>query len=126
MREIYERNSPAVSREGEGGCSPGTRTEILQQPVVKSMWRASLWRSMGKKRSTCSPWRSPSRASFLAGPPRRPMVEQRVRGGLHPIERTHIGAIHAELQLMGRIHVEKVHGGLSPMGMTPPWIRTTA
>jgi len=34
---------------------------------------------------------------------------------------THAGAVCEELQLAGRIHIGKVHGGLSPVGGTPCW-----
>ncbi|KAK4832383.1 hypothetical protein QYF61_022238 [Mycteria americana] len=47
------------------------------------------------------------------------MLEQSVPEGLHPIGRTHAGAVLEELQPMGRTHVGEVRGGLSPLGGTP-------
>ena len=42
-----------------------------------------------------------------------PTLEQPVPEGLHPMESTHTGAVHKELQPKGRTDVEKDHGGLS-------------
>ena len=47
------------------------------------------------------------------------MLEQSIPEGLHPVERTHAGAVCEELQPMGRTHVGEVHGGLSPCGRDP-------
>ena len=49
------------------------------------------------------------------------MLEQSVPEGLHPVEghMTHAGAVHEELQPMGRTHFGEVCGGLSPMGRSP-------
>uniref|UniRef100_A0A8C0C1L8 Amyloid beta precursor protein binding family A member 1 n=1 Tax=Buteo japonicus TaxID=224669 RepID=A0A8C0C1L8_9AVES len=51
------------------------------------------------------------------------MLEQCVPEGLHPTEGTHAGAVREKLQPVGRIHIEEVHGGLSPMGGTTHWSR---
>ncbi|KAK4831704.1 hypothetical protein QYF61_018756, partial [Mycteria americana] len=51
------------------------------------------------------------------------MLEQSVPEGLHPLERTHAGAVREELQPVGRTHIGEVHGGLSPVGGTPRWSR---
>jgi len=41
-------------------------------------------------------------------------VEQPVPEGLHPMEGTHAGAVHEELQLVGRTHIGEVCDELSP------------
>jgi len=41
------------------------------------------------------------------------MLEQSVPEGLHPIKRTHAGAVREEQQPVGRIHIGEVHGRLS-------------
>ncbi|OPJ73590.1 hypothetical protein AV530_005913 [Patagioenas fasciata monilis] len=48
-----------------------------------------------------------ARAGFLAGPVAHggPMLEQSVPEGLYPMERTHAGEVHKELQPMRRTHV---------------------
>ena len=38
-----------------------------------------------------------------------PMLEQSVPEGLHPMDRTHTGAVHEELQLFGRTYVGEIH-----------------
>jgi len=43
------------------------------------------------------------------------MLEQPVPEGLHPVGRTHAGAVCEELQPMGRTHAEGVCGELSPV-----------
>jgi len=51
-------------------------------------------------------------------------LEQSVSEGLHPLQRTHAGAVHEELQPVGgRTHTGEDHGGLSPMGGTSHWGR---
>ncbi|KAK4826394.1 hypothetical protein QYF61_008065 [Mycteria americana] len=42
------------------------------------------------------------------------MLEQSVPEGLHPMKRTHAGAVRGELQPVGRTHAGEAHGGLSP------------
>jgi len=42
-------------------------------------------------------------------------MEQPVPEGLHPMEGTHVGAVHEELQPVGRTHVGEVCGELSPV-----------
>ena len=44
-----------------------------------------------------------------------PMMEQPVPEGLHPVGRTHAGAVREELQPMGRTHFGEVCGELSPV-----------
>ena len=51
------------------------------------------------------------------------MLEQSVSEGLHPVERTHIGAVCEELQPVERTHLEEACGGQSLMGGTPRWNR---
>jgi len=51
------------------------------------------------------------------------MLEQPVPEGLHPVGRTHAGAVCEELQPVGRTHVGEVRGELSPMRGTSPWSR---
>ena len=43
-------------------------------------------------------------------------LEQSVPEGLQLVEGTHAGAVHEELQPMGRTYVGEVLGGLSPVG----------
>ena len=52
-----------------------------------------------------------------------PTLEKPVLGGLHPVEGTHVGAVHEELQPVGRAHVGGVCGELCPVGRTPYWSR---
>ena len=49
------------------------------------------------------------------------MLEQ--SEGLHPMERTHAGAVCEGLQPMGRTNAREAHGGLSPVGGTLRWSR---
>jgi len=51
------------------------------------------------------------------------MLEQPVPEALHPMERTHAGAVREELQPVGRTHVGGVCGGLSPVDGTSRWSR---
>ena len=44
-----------------------------------------------------------------------PTLEQPVPQGLHPVGRTHAGAVHEELHPMGRTHIGEICGELSPM-----------
>jgi len=44
-----------------------------------------------------------------------PTLEQPVSEGLHPVGRTHAGAVCEELQSVGRTHIGEVCGELSPM-----------
>jgi len=41
------------------------------------------------------------------------MLEQPVPEGLHPVGRTHVGAVREELQPVGRTHIGEVCGQLS-------------
>jgi len=49
------------------------------------------------------------------------MLEQPVPKRLHPMRRTHAGAVHQELQSVGRTRVVEACGGLSLVGGTPCW-----
>jgi len=51
------------------------------------------------------------------------MLEQPVPEGLHPMEGTNAGAVHEELQPMGRSHIGEVCGELSPVRSTSYWSR---
>jgi len=51
------------------------------------------------------------------------MLEQSVPEGLHPVGRTHAGAVCEELQPVGRTHTGEVYGGLSLVGGNPCWSR---
>jgi len=42
---------------------------------------------------------------------------------MRPVERTHAGAAHEELQPVRRTDIGEVGGRLSPMGGTPCWSR---
>jgi len=61
-------------------------------------------------------------AGLLAGlvTPWGPTLEQPIPEGLHPVEGTHIGTVHEELQPVGRTHV---CGELSPVRGTSCWSR---
>jgi len=52
------------------------------------------------------------------------MLEQPVPEGLHPMERTHAGAVYEELQPMGRTHVGEFCGELSPVRGTSRWSKS--
>lgn len=87
----------------------------------------------------CDPVHSPRWSKLLSGPvapwwvkpmleqvywqdlwPRGgPTLEQSVPEGPYPMEVTHTGAVHEELQPMQRTLVGEVHGGLSPCGRDP-------
>jgi len=49
------------------------------------------------------------------------MLEQPVPEGLHPVGRTHAGAVREEMQPVGRTHVGEVRGELSPMRAAAHW-----
>ncbi|PKU43806.1 hypothetical protein llap_5872 [Limosa lapponica baueri] len=51
------------------------------------------------------------------------MLEQPVPEGLHPMEKTHTGPLHEELQSGRRTHIGRVHEGPTARGGTPHWIR---
>ena len=51
------------------------------------------------------------------------MLEQSVPEELHPMGRTHAGAVHEELQTKGRTHVGAVCEELSPMRGSSRWSR---
>jgi len=51
------------------------------------------------------------------------MLEQSVPEGLHPMGRTHAGAVHEELHPIGITHVGEVCGELCPVGGTSCWSR---
>jgi len=52
-----------------------------------------------------------------------PMLEQPVPEGLHPMGRTHAGAVCEELQPMGRTHIGEFCGQQSAMRGTSHWSR---
>jgi len=56
----------------------------------------------------------------LAGGPR---LEQAVPEGLHPVGRTHAGAVREELHPVGRTHIGEVCGELFPVRGTSHWSR---
>jgi len=51
------------------------------------------------------------------------MLEQPVPEGLHPVERSHAGAVREELQSVGRTHIGEVCGELSAVRGTSYWSR---
>jgi len=69
--------------------------------------------------------RAHARAGLLAGlvTSRGTQMEQPVPEGFHPVEVTHVGAIHDELQPVARTHVGEDHGELYPMRGTSRWSR---
>ncbi|GAB0181827.1 zinc finger and BTB domain-containing protein 5 [Grus japonensis] len=86
----------------KGGCDPvGSPhwSKLLAGPVT-------LWREEPTLEQVC--WQD-------LWPRGGPMLEQSAPEGLHPMEGTHTGAVHEELQPMGRTDVGEVHGGLSPV-----------
>ncbi|KAK4827851.1 hypothetical protein QYF61_022001 [Mycteria americana] len=81
------------------------------QPMEDPMQKQAPGRS-------CSLWRRVhAGASFLAGPVawERPTLEQSISEGLHPMERTHTGAVLQELQPIERTHVGEVLEELQPI-----------
>ncbi|PKU38096.1 ubx domain-containing protein 4 [Limosa lapponica baueri] len=74
----------------------------------------------------CDPMGSP-RWSRFAGRISDPMLgsttEQSVPEGLHPMERTHTGAVCEELQPVGGTKIGEVCGDVYPVGRTPHWSR---
>ena len=86
------------------------------QPVVRPDGRLSSpspWRGAGEQMPTCSLGReeptpeqgdTPQDGRDSMG---KPTLEQSVPEGLQPAERTHTGAVHEELQHVGRTHVEE-------------------
>ena len=106
---------------------------------------SSPWRSMMEQISTCSPWRTPDWSRWMpegdcdhAESPhwsrllaricglwreRRPCWSRFVGRTCDPVDRTHAGAVHEELQPVGSTHLGGVYGGLSTMGESPHWSR---
>ncbi|GAB0187278.1 hypothetical protein GRJ2_001193100 [Grus japonensis] len=101
---------------------PRARAGGCQKEAV-TPWQPALEQAPGR---TCDPMERGAHtgAGLLAGLVTLwgPTLEQSVPEGLHLMEETHAGAVHEELQPVGRTHIE-VHGGLSPMGGTPCWSR---
>jgi len=64
-------------------------------------------------------------AGLLAGlvTPWGPTLEQSASEGLHPVGRTHAGAVRGELHPMGRTHAGEVCGELPPVRGTSRWSR---
>ncbi|GAB0183427.1 hypothetical protein GRJ2_000808000 [Grus japonensis] len=94
----------------EGGCDP----------VGSPHWSRLL-------AGRVAPWREEPTLEQVCGrtcdPVGDPTLEQSAPEGLRFVEGTHAGAVHEELQPMGRTHVGEVCGGLSAMGGTPCWSR---
>ena len=68
--------------------------------------------------------RSPCQSRFAGracDPRGGPTLEQPFPQGLHPVGRTHAGAVHEELRPVGRTRVEEVCGELSPVRGIPLW-----
>jgi len=85
----------------EGGCDP-MGSPVLEQAPAR----------------TCRPVEREAHAGagLLAGLVtlwKRSTLEQPVPEGLHPVGGTHPGAVHEELQSMGRTHAGEICGGLS-------------
>ena len=51
------------------------------------------------------------------------MLKHPIPEGLHPVGRTHAGAVCEELHSMGRTHVGEVCGELCPVRGTSRWSR---
>ena len=99
-------------------------------------WHQSRWMPEGD----CDPMETPCCSRLLAGPvdpwgersphwsrfagrTYEPTLQHSVSEGLHPVGRTHAGAVREELQPVGRTHIGEVCGGLFPVGGTPCWSR---
>jgi len=67
---------------------PGPAEPWREEPVLKQAGLVTLW---------------------------GPKLEQRVPEGWHPVEGNFAGAVHEELQLVGRTHAGEVCGELSPV-----------
>lgn len=44
------------------------------------------------------------------------VLQKSVPEGLQPVDRTHTGSVHEQMQTVGRTCAGEVNGGLSPMG----------
>ena len=120
-------------------CSPWevhSGADIHLQPMEGTPhW--SRWMPEG----SCDPVRSPRWSRLLSGPVKReepnpeqvcwqglglaggPRLEQAVPEGLHPVGRTHTGAVREKLHPVGRIHIGEVCGELFPVRGTSHWSR---
>jgi len=142
---LCERNNAEdtkASEEGGRGGAPGTRAEIPLQvkTIVRQAASCSPWRLTVKQISTCSPWRTPRWSRWMpeggcdavehphwSGFPDRTcdlvgelcwssLVLKDCAPWKGQVKRTHAGAVHKELQPMGRTHMEEVREGLCPVG----------
>ncbi|PKU37806.1 hypothetical protein llap_11890 [Limosa lapponica baueri] len=150
---IHERNSPIdtkVSEERGGDGAPGTRAKIPLKPMKDHSGTNIHAATHGGPHAGTGGYvlkeavahgksiseRAPDRnwgllgaahagTGFLAGLVTcgRPILEQSVPEGLHPMERTHARAVLEELQLMGRTHIGEFQEGLSPFQETLDWSR---
>lgn len=108
-----------------------------EQRFLCSPW-CSTWRSRGEAEVPLQPvedstveqvavWEKPA----LEQPPGRTygFVERGTYSGESLLAElvtpwgTHTGAVHEDLQLMGRTHIGEVHGGLCSTGRAPHWSR---
>ena len=109
----------------------------MEQIYTCSPWKGPHARAGGCLKEAVTPWGAcagagscqdlwpvergvHTRAGLLAGlaTPWGPKLEQPVPEGRHPVEGTHAGTVHEELQPIGR-----THGELSPVKGTPRWSR---
>ena len=124
--QALEQRFPAAHEadHGEAGCpcSHGGPRGSRSPPAARGGPQAGsggAWRRLwpcGEPHAGAGSWQD-------LWPRGGPKVEQPVPEGWHPMEGTHAGAVCAELQPMGRTHVEEVGGGWSPVGGTPHWTR---
>lgn len=80
-----------------------------------------LWQGFGSRRGATGVAFVRSYWKFPLWPRGELTLEQPVPEGLHTVEGTHTGAVHEELQPLGRTHVGEDCGGLFPAGVTPCW-----
>jgi len=134
------RDFPAVHGEdhGEEGCSPAAHGGPWWSRYPPAAWAGpharaggglqeavTLWETHAGAGSLQDLWphgeRSPHWSRLLAG--LVITLYQPVPEALHPMGRTHAGAVHEELPPMGKNHAGAVRGGLCPLGRTPCWSR---
>lgn len=132
------------------GGAPGTRAGIPLWPVSRLWWRScapAAYRVPRWSRAlpiTCSqpqaragrcpkeavtPWDSPWN-KFLTGSVglgrEEPTLDPVCWQNLWPPKRIHAERVHKELPPVGRIHIEEVHGGPTPVGGMLLWSRAKA
>ncbi|KAM9590860.1 uncharacterized protein ACIBXB_005909 [Morphnus guianensis] len=120
---ICKRNNSADTKVSEGGGAPGARAEIPLQPMVKTVVRQAVplqpmevhsgadihlqpvedptLEQVDVPEGGCDAMEIPHWSRFLAGPVTPwigPTLELSIPEGLHPVERTHAGAVRGELQ----------------------------